>query len=108
MAETSNKVDEAKPEEVTTEASTTMSIQMPAGCLCGLKWRIPDESEGFTWNYLTSCPVDFEDHPSFRPLFKHMLDSGSGGGQAQGGARLVIDDGKVSCDCVTGDGVVYG
>lgn len=85
------------PGEVTMEESATMSMEMPEGCRCSLKWRIPEDSEGFTWNYLTLCPIKFEDHPSFRPFFKTALDTGAGGGQAPGGSRLIINDGKVSC-----------
>ena len=70
---------------------------MPSGCRCGLKWYEPGDSEFYTWNYLTLCPVQPEQHTSvWRPAFKIMITSGSGGGQAPGGARLIINDGKVS------------
>lgn len=85
------------PEVETVEKGTAeASITMPEGCRCSLTWRMPDDSEGFTWNYLTICPVPLGAHPTFRPLFQTMLTSGSGGGQAPGGARLMINDGKVS------------
>ncbi|KJZ68533.1 hypothetical protein HIM_12072 [Hirsutella minnesotensis 3608] len=76
--------------------AATRDINMPEGCRCGLKWRIPEDSEGYTWNYQTVCPVKPEDHgPAFwRPFFKGIIASGSGGGQAPGGARLIINDGK--------------
>lgn len=72
-------------------------LPMPEGCRCGLEWHTPGDPEWFLWNYLTLCPVKPEDHTSvWRPAFKWMISSGSGGGIAPGGARLMIDDGKVS------------
>ena len=83
--------------ETSGQPMTSTLPNMPEGCRCGLKWYRPDDSEFYTWNYLTVCPVKPEDHTSvWRPAFRTMLSSGSGGGQAPGGARLIIDDGKVS------------
>lgn len=73
-------------------------LRMPEGCRCGLEWYAPDDSEGYLWNYLTLCPVRPEDHTVvWRPAFQYMISSGSGGGIAPGGARLMINDGQV-CD----------
>ncbi|KJZ68927.1 hypothetical protein HIM_11681 [Hirsutella minnesotensis 3608] len=78
----------------TEHMSAGVAIKMPEGCRCGLEWRIPDDSEGYTWNYQTVCPVAAKDHPYWRPFFRHIIASGSGGGQAPGGARIIINDGK--------------
>lgn len=81
--------------------TTEEGYTMPEGCRCGLKWRIPDDAEGFTWNYLTVCPVAPKDHGNtvWRPYFATIIASGSGGGQAPGGGRIIINDGKVCDPC---------
>lgn len=76
---------------------SAVQLNMPEDCRCGLEWRRENDSEGFLWNYQTVCPVAPKDHTAvWRPFFRHIIDSGSGGGQAPGGAQIIINDGKVS------------
>ncbi len=71
--------------------------EMPVGCVCGFEWYRRGSPEWFRWNYQTVCPVKPEDHTAvWRPYFRHILASGSGGGQAPGGAQIMINDGSVS------------
>lgn len=97
MSETDKKTEEVPKNEV----SEQTLVDMPEGCRCSLKWRRPDDTEGFTWYYLTICPVKLQDHGDlvYRPMFGEIFNSGAGGGQAFGGARIIIDDGKVSSFC---------
>lgn len=79
-----------------TEGTIGTYIDMPQDCRCGLKWRNPGDSEGFLWNYQTACPAAPEDHKAcWRPFFSSIINTGSGGGQAPGGAQIIINDGKV-------------
>ncbi|OAQ57261.1 hypothetical protein VFPBJ_11774 [Purpureocillium lilacinum] len=80
---------------VAAEQPPVPSVDMPEGCRCGFKWRVEGDSEGFLWNYQTVCPVAPKDHTAvWRPFFRHIIDSGSGGGQAPGGAQIIINDGR--------------
>lgn len=98
-------------EDTTTTAAPSegqtpvVRLDMPEGCRCGLEWRRDDDSEGFRWNYQTVCPVAAKDHTAvWRPFFRQIIDSGSGGGQAPGGAQIIINDGRVSSclsSCIT-------
>lgn len=74
-------------------SSRDQQAEKPEGCIC----TVHDAgTRDFKWEYKTTCPVTFKDHPEYCSTFQVALDGGWGMAKAMDGGTIIINDGSVS------------